>query len=497
MMRKRLSWHLVMLLRILPVLFFVGGCTAVGPDYQMPDLAEQHGEEWLSGPESGARTSVSMDAAPVNWWDQFEDPELTRLVGEVIERNIDLAKARERIVEAGLRRTQAGAERLPKVNLDGKIIEAGTGEKAVNFQGPSPGENATLFSAGGVAGWELDMWGRVARLVEAADRNYEAELETYRYVAVSLTAELVLAYIDMRTLEGRLQILKSNIELINKSLELVELRFSTGTSTELDVKQIRRELNRTRALDPELRRALAVVKNRIAILLGLPPAQNHVADGALMEVPTMMGIGLPMDLLTRRSDIRAVERKYAAAVAAIGSAEADKYPRLSITGSLYFQTNDLGTLFQPESIIYSLGPRLSFPLFDGGRLQTKVEIRESQAEQVRLELEKTLLTAVGEVENGVVGVIHNQERVSRLRAAVNDGIRTVELADQLYRTGLGSLFQLMDAQRELIKVQDELFLAKQFELGEIVGLYRALGGGWDILGREIVQENVEGDERNE
>lgn len=497
MKQKRLRWYLVVLLRILPILFLVAGCTVVGPDYREPDLADKHGEGWLHGPEFGDRTSVTMETLSSNWWEQFDDPELTRLVREVIKRNLDLAKARERIVEAGLRRVQAGADGLPKVNLDGKIIQAWTGEEAVNFEGPPAGEDATLFSVGGFAGWEPDMWGRVARLVEAADRNYEAELETYRYVAVSLTAEMVLAYIDMRTLEGRLQILESNIELLKKSLDLVELRFSMGTSTELDVRQIRRELNRTRALDPELRRELAVAANRIALLLGLPPAKNHVAAGILMDVPKMMGIGLPVDLLTRRSDVRTVERKYAAAVAAVGSAEADKYPRLSISGALYFQTNDLGTLLQPESIIYSLGPRFSFPLFDGGRLQTKVEIRESQAEQTRLELEKTLLIAVGEVENGIVGVIHNQERVARLKVAVSDGLRTVELADQLYRAGLGSLFQLIDAQRGLIKGQDELFLAKQFELGEIVGLYRALGGGWDILGREIVQKSVEGDESND
>ena len=492
---KRLGWFL--LLWILPALFLVGGCSVVGPDYQVPDLAEQHGEEWLNGPKSGDRTAITMDSPSSNWWEQFDDPELTRLVSEVIEKNFDLAKARERIVEAGLRRTLVGADRLPQVNLDGKIIQSGTGEEAVNSGGPPAGENISIHSIGGVAGWEPDLWGRVARLVEAADRNYEAELETYSYIAVSLTAEIVLAYIDMRTLEGRLQILQSNIALLNKTLELVELKFRMGTSTELDVNQIRRELNRTRSLDPELRRALAGALNRIAILLGLPPAKNHVADGILVDVPKMVGIGLPVELLTRRSDVRSVERKYAAAVAAVGSAEADRYPRLSITGSLYFQTDDLGSLFQPESIIYSLGPRLSFPLFDGDRLQTKVKIRESQAEQVRLELEKTLLTAVGEVENGIVAVVRNQERVGQLRAAVSNAIRSVELADQLYQAGLGSLFQLMDTQRELIKVQDELLVAKQFELGGIARLYRALGGGWDMLGREIAQKSGEGEERNE
>ena len=216
-----------------------------------------------------------------------------------------------------------------------------------------------------------------------------------------------------------------------------------------------------------------------------------------MDVPEMVGIGLPVDLLTRRADVRRLERQYAAAVATIGSAKADKYPRLSITGSIYFQTTDLGTLFQPESIIYSLGPRFSFPLFNGGRLQTQVEIRGSQADQARLELKKTLLAAVGEVENSVIGVVHNQERVGFLRAAVDNAIRSVELADQLYQIGLGSLFQLIDAQREQIKAQDELILAKQFELGDIVRLYRALGGGWDVSGRKIVKKKSEGEGRDE
>jgi len=495
MRKNRPGWPL--LLRLLPVLLIAVGCTLVGPDYRMPDLAEKHGDGWLGEPKTGERTSLSMNAPVANWWEQFDDPELTRLVGEVVERNLDLVKARERIVEAGLRRRLAGADRLPYVNLDGKIVQAGTGEKAVNSEGPLPGENASLFSAGGFAGWELDLWGRVARRVEAADRSYEADLETYRYAAVSLTAELVLAYIDVRILEERLGMLESNIKLLTKSLELVDLRYQTGTSSELDVKQIRRQLNQTCALGPELRRARSVAANRIAILLGLLPAENHLAKGTLMDVPEMVGIGLPVDLLTRRADVRRLERQYAAAVATIGSAMADKYPRLSIAGSIYFQTDDLGTLFHPESIIYSLGPRLYFPLFDGGKLQTKVEIREAQAEQARLELEKTLLTAVGEVENSVIGVVHNQERVGQLRAAVDDAIGSVELADQLYQIGLGSLFQLIDAQREQIKTQDELILAKQFELGEIVRLYRALGGGWDMLGREIVKKRAEGERRDE
>jgi NodT family efflux transporter outer membrane factor (OMF) lipoprotein len=493
MSKKEVYRHLLPLLAYLPLMFLTCGCTVVGPDYGAPELSDKHGGRWQNGQEIGGRTSVTGGAPVAQWWEQFGDSELTRLVNEVVQRNPDLAIAKARIVEAGLGRRLAGAARLPYVDLDGKIIQADTGKKAVNPEGPPPGEDATLFSAGGFAGWELDLWGRVARSVEAADRRYEAEIETYRYVAVSLTAELVLAYIDVRVLEERLRILKANIKLLSKTLELVELRYRTGNSTELDVKQIRRQLNRTSALVPELRRARSVAANRIALLLGLPPAENHLADGTLMNVPDIVGVGLPADLLARRADVRRMERRYAATVATVGSTEAERYPRLSLSGNLYFQTDDLGTLFQPESIIYSLGPMLSFPLFDGGRLQTKVEIRQSQAEQARLELEKTLLVAIGEVENSVVGLIQNQQRVVMLMAAVEDAIRSVDLADQLYQSGLGSLFLVMDAQRELIMVQDELIVAKQFELGEIVKLYRALGGGWDTLASVGVNDGVEGE----
>lgn len=483
------SWRL--LIWFGPLWSLIAGCTMVGPNYQAPKLGEIHGRQWQERENTGSKTRLTANEPVTAWWRQFNDPILSELVEGVVAHNQDLAKARERLVEAALKRRLAGADRYPRVDLDGEVMRSGTGDKALNPQGPPPGEEMSLYSAGGFAGWELDLWGRIARNIEAATREYEAELEIYRYLAVSLTAEVALAYVDVRILEQRYEAYEENVQLLTSSLELVELRYTTGTSTELDVKQLKRQLHRTLALGPELLRAKAVARNRIAILLGRAPADHGLDAGPLLEVPPMVGLGVPADLITRRADVRSSERQYAAAVAAIGSAEALKYPRLTLVGSLYFQTDDLGDLLDPDAIIYSLGPRLSFPLFNGGRLQTGVDIRDSRAEQARLELEKTLLVALKEVEDGIAGVSYNQERVASLVAAKDDAGRAVELADQLYRTGLGSLFQLLDAQREFIDARDELLQARQFELAEIVRLYRALGGGWDVLAGEMTAGQLE------
>jgi outer membrane protein TolC len=195
----------------------------------------------------------------------------------------------------------------------------------------------------------------------------------------------------------------------------------------------------------------------------------------------MVGVGLPADLITRRADVRRSEMQYAAAVARIGAAAAQKYPRLSLSGSLTFQTDTAGGLFDTDAMIYSLGPSLSFPLFDGGRIDRTVRVRQSQADQACLILRQTLLEAVKDVEDAAAGVMQNQQRVAHLTATVNYAKQRVKLAERLYKTGLGSLTQLIDAQHELVDINDSLVVARQTELGGIVTLYRSLGGGWDSV----------------
>jgi len=466
---------------ICALLMIFAGCVTVGPDYKNPDLSGQYHENWIGRPKKGGTTSLVSSAPIATWWRQFGDDELETLVTKLLESNLNLAQARERIVEARAGRGIVNADKLPQIDLEAGMRRAGTGDDALSFQGPPQGEEVNVFSAGALAGWEVDLWGRVSRLVEAADRDIDTQYENYNYAMVSLTAELSLGYIDARALEERLRVLDHNIDLLKKILALSQVRLKAGSGTQFDVLQARQRLDQTRAKRPELVKAKAVAYHRIAVLIGGPPSKNVIGQGHLPQPPDMVGVGLPADLITRRADVRRSEMQYAAAVARIGAAAAQKYPRLSLSGSLTFQTDTAGGLFDTDAMIYSLGPSLSFPLFDGGRIDRTVRVRQSQADQARLILRQTLLEAVKDVEDAAAGVMQNQQRVAHLTATVNYAGQRVKLAERLYKTGLGSLTQLIDAQHELVDINDSLVVARQTELGGIVALYRSLGGGWDSV----------------
>ncbi|BBO89209.1 efflux transporter outer membrane subunit [Desulfosarcina ovata] len=460
-------------------LLVVAGCTTVGPDYETPDLSGQHHADWIAHPQHAETTSLTPSTPANRWWTQFEDVALERLVGRLFASNIDLAEARQCIVEARARRGIVNADRLPQVDVEAAMRTAGTGEEALNFQGPSPGEEIDVYSVGALAGWELDLWGRVARLAEAADRDIEAQYGDYGHARVSLAAELALGYVDARALEARLCLLDRQLGLLEKSLQLSRLCRQVGSGTELALMQVQQRLDQIRSKRPELVRARGVAMHRIAVLIGTPPTKELIPPGTLPKPPHMIGIGLPADLITRRADVRRAEMQYAAAVARVGAAVADRYPRLSLSGSLYFQTDSADGIFDMDALIYSLGPGLRFPLFDSGQIKQTIRVRESQAEQARLHLQGTLLKAVGEVEDAAVGVVQNQQRVAHLRQTDKDARRQVELAEQRYDAGLESLIQVIDAQCDRVTVEDALIIARQHQLGGIIRLYRALGGGWE------------------
>ncbi|MEE4609328.1 MAG: efflux transporter outer membrane subunit, partial [Desulfobacteraceae bacterium] len=436
---------------------------------------------------SGQATSLagnrSLDgqAQPMTaWWRQFEDQELTGLVERLVGSNLALAEARQRIVEARARRGIVNADRLPQIELNAAYARAETGKEALTFQGPPPGQAVNLYAAGVVAGWELDLWGRVARLIEAADAQIEVGYADYHDMQVSLAAELTLAYIDARTLQARIEMVSRNINLQEKTVALFETRYRAGTGAQLPVAQAQRLLESTRSLIPEYKRALAVAQNRIAVLLGQPPDANLLKPGPLPSVPRLIGIGLPVELLVRRPDIRGAERRYAAAVARIGAAEADQYVRLSLSGTLSLQTDTAGGLLDKDALVYMLSPSLQYPLFSGGRIRSNIQVRQSQAEQARLALEQKILEALAEVENAATGVVRSQEQVIDLTAAQDAAELSVHLADNLFRAGLSDYFQVIDAEEKQVALQESLLLARQGALAQVVQLYRALGGGFQV-----------------
>lgn len=462
--------------------FLLAGCM-VGKDYEVPDLSPQMADQWKTASETG--TVLDAKQQPdTKWWRQFDDGVLTGLVERLAGSNLTLAQARERIVEAYARRGIVGADSKFQASANAAYTHAEAGDEAVSFQGPPAGSSADLFSTGAAASWELDLWGRTKRMVEAADADIEAGYADYKSMLVSLSAELTLAYIDLRTLQARTDAVEENIGLQEKTLELAQTRLQSGVGTALEVARTKRLLQSTRARIPELKRGMSGSENRINVLLGARPGETRLQPGSMPEVPELIGIGIPMDLMTRRPDISAAGLRYRAAVARTGAAEAGKYPRLSLSGTLSLQSDSLDGLIDPDSLIYSLGPDLYFPLFTGGRIDSSIQQRASQAEQARLAFSQKLFEALSEVETAASGVVRTQEQVKNLQAAEASARESVELAESLFHSGLGDLFQVLDAEKQLVSLQESLLLAQQRALSEVVNLYRALGGGWEDRGSE-------------
>ncbi len=463
----------------LPLLLLLGilsGCT-VGPDYREPDVAPVMQENWQAA--KIADEPFSDKQPPATWWDQFHDDQLSGLIDQLFSSSLALEEAWQRVIEVRARYGVVAADDQLQLAAALDYTAAATGDKTVTLLGLPPGKSAEVYSTGVVAGWELDIWGRTTRLLEAAEEDIGAGYADYHSMKVSLAAELTLVYIDTRTLEARLDIIRKNIVLQQKTLELAQSRYQAGNGNELNVVRTERLLETTKSRIPALERALSAAKNRITVLLGRPPGELALQTGAMPVVPSLIGIGLPADLLTRRPDIRQSFHRFHAAVARIGAVEAERYPALSISGILTLSSDTLGGIFNTDSLMYSLGPGIRFPILTGGRIDSAVAVRSSQAEQARLALEQRIVAALAEVENAADGFIRSQQQTERLDNAQKLATKSVELSHTLYDAGLVDFFQVLDNEKELLILQESWLLARQEALSEVVRLYRALGGGWE------------------
>lgn len=473
--KHRFNIHPLVTLSIL----FLSGCIA-GTGYRSPDISQQMANHWKTTSKRGTVLDPHRQPA-TDWWRQFNDNTLTGLIKRLFKSNLNLAEARERIVEAYARRGIVRSGDRLQVSANAGYFHAKTGDKALSFQGPPPGTSADLYSLGTAASWELDLWGRTKQLVTAADADIGAGYADYRSMLVSLSAELSLAYIDLRTLQARLNSVLKNVALQGKTLKLVQTRLDSGIGTKLEVAQTKRLLQSTRAQVPELKRAISAAENRINVLLGARPGETVLPAGPMPKVPKLIGVGIPMDLMTRRPDIVGALYRYRAAVARTGAARADKYPRLSLSGILSLQSESISNMINPKALIYSLGPGLYFPLFTGGRIESNIKQHASLAEQARLALSQKLLEALSEVETAASGVVRTQERVQELKGAETSARKSVDLSESLFHSGLGNFFQVLDSEKQLVSLQESLLVARQHALSQVVALYRALGGGWETV----------------
>ena len=449
-----------------------GGCM-VGPDYVRPDLDMP--DDWLQDHESA---DVETDLK--QWWILFEDPILDALVEDAYRQNLSLQVAGLRILQARAVLGIAVSDLWPQQ-------QQVNGSVSYNGQGSNDFWNAGL---GFDASWELDIWGKFRRGVESDLAAFQASIADYDDVLVSLISEVARSYFQLRTSEERLRVARDNVQIQARSLGITQSQFTAGEVTELDVAQAKTLLSSTEATMPGFESEVRQAKNALAILLSRMPGEIDAMLGdpaAIPHVPTEIAAGLPAALLRRRPDIRIAERSLAAQSAAIGVAEADLYPHFSLFGSLGYQTNFLDV----DDVVFSIGPSISWDIFNYGRIENQVRVQDAVFQQLVANYENTVLQAVREVEDASVAFLRSQETVTYLTDAVEQAKRSVELSSLQYSEGLVDYQRVLDAQRSLSAQQDNL-VNTQGSVGlNLVAIYKALGGGWEIrTGEEFVPDDI-------
>lgn len=449
---------------------------AVGPDYKKPESRVP--EAWNQPLEGGAVAGQPTDLA--RWWTTLNDPMLDSLVERAVKDNLDLRVASSRLKEARAQRGVVGADQYPTVNVDGSYSRSRTsGNTAAGFGGN--GENDS-YQIGFDASWELDIWGRVRRNVEAADADLGAAEESRRDVLITLLAEVARNYVELRSLQERLAIAQANTQSQQQTLDLSKARFKAGLTSDLDVARAESQLASTRSQVPVLNAQVQASIHRLGVLTGQQPgalAQELAAAKALPVKPAQVPVGLPSDLLRRRPDIRRAERELAAATARIGVAKGDLFPRFSLTGSFGFESSNSARLFDGESRFWSVGPAVRWPLFDAGRVRNNVRVQDARQEAALALYDKAILTSLEDVENALVSYAREQDRREALVESEASAKRATDLASELYSRGLTDFLSVLEAQRQLFAAQDQRAQSDKTVLTNLIALYKSLGGEWE------------------
>ncbi len=449
----------------------LSACSA-GPDYEAPEASSLVPESWTE--PSGNALDSDLDL----WWTQLGDAELTGLIGRAFASSLTLAEAGERVVSARARRGIANAERLPAVDASASYARAQTGEEGLNFAGPPAGSEIDIYSLGVVAGWEVDLWGRVGRLVEAADAEIEVAIEDLRASRVALAAEVAREVVLIRAIDREITLIETTVATSGDALAIAEARSLAGLGDELDVARARRDLDANLALLPALHADRRGAEFRLAVLVGEAPGSVTVGVADLPARDVVPALGVPADLLLRRPDLRRAERALAAATARIGAAKAEWYPRVTLSGSIALQGPDPADTINPDAYALSVGPSITIPVFEGGRIRSRVQQVESAQREALLRLRSTVLAALSEVETATMRRQRAEERAARLGSAEAAALDAERLAMDRYTAGQADFLEVTEARQGRLAIERTRTLAERDALLRLIDLYTALGGGW-------------------
>ncbi|MFO7802879.1 MAG: efflux transporter outer membrane subunit [Desulfovermiculus sp.] len=465
----------------LGLLLFLSGCAMVGPNYSPVQPDSPQG--WTAAMEKGLEATRPQNGTLAKWWEVFDDPVLCKLEKQAVEGNLDLKIALSRLRQARLNRGISKSGLLPSMSADSRVQRQRGSESMPSMSG---GEEHDYYLGQFDSAWELDLFGGIQRSVQAAQAELEASRAGVNEVLISLMAEVALNYTEVRTYQRRLQITRSNITNQQKAYDLNKSRYESGLIDELAVQQSLRNLERTRAQISSLQTGLQAAKNRLAVLMGLTPGalESELSQAkAIPDIPSQVAVGIPAEAMRRRPDIQRAERQLAAQTARIGAATAELYPKFHLLGTIGLEALDSGSDFlSPESRFWNIGPGISWNIFNGQALRLNIDLQTEKQKQALLEYTSTVLRAQEEIEDALTAYAKEQMRAESLKRAVSAAKRTEFLARDRYKAGLVDFYNVLDAQRSLLELEDEYIQSLGQVTSNLARLYKALGGGWAYQG---------------
>ena len=454
------------------LLLFLSTVTAVGQTANrylkapLPNGWEENGE-------------VFQQTLPVDdhWWKSFGDSKLDSLIVLAVDRNYSVAMAINRIAAA---RANLWAERgnfFPSIGLNAGWTRQETSGNTSSI----PQTTEHYYDASLSMSWEIDVFGSIRKRVKAQKENFAASKEEYTGVMISMAAEVASAYINLRELQQELEVVNKNCASQEEVLKITEVRYNTGLVAKLDVAQAKSVLYSTKASIPQLEAGINQYITMLAVLLGMYPQDiRPVLEpvGTLPDYMEPIGVGMPVDLLMRRPDVRSAERSVNAQAALLGASKADWLPKVFLKGSFGYAARDLKDLTKSKSMMYEIAPSMSWTLFSGGQLVNATRLAKAQLDESINQFNQTVLTAVQETDNAMNSYRNSIKQIVALREVCNQGEETLKLSLDLYKQGLTPFQNVLDALRSLLAYQNQLTQAQGNSLQELISLYKALGGGY-------------------
>lgn len=455
----------------------LAGC-AVGPDYappELPDVAYRNAT-------ANAFEPGGMEAA---WWQTFDDPVLTELIERALANDFDIRIAAARLRASRAIYSEESLDRWPTVTASGsydrrKAQQPGFTDSRIQSE---------TWEAGFDTAWEIDLFGRVRRGIEAAEAEAGAAEWNLHAAEVSVAAEVARAWLEMRGAQDRHAVAVANRVNQQETVRITEARYRLGRGTELDLQSAKARLSATEASIPPLLAAERTAKHRLAVLVGITPGTldesidltaKEASSGHFAAGSERVAIADPANLLRRRPDVRAAERQLAAATARIGVATADLFPSLSLSGFVGFVTGDVDEIGHAASEAWSLTPELSWAALDLGSVRARLRGARAQADEAMATYEQTVLLALEETENSLVGYTQSLARLNALLDQGTASRRAAELARIRYREGAIDFLRLLDAERSVLEAEDAVAVARTDVNTSVVAIYKAMGGGWEV-----------------